>query len=83
MVGIYTKKFHLSASPSKPTNQAIIINTLQENSINLGYELTMSNKAIGKSNQFVINSGVSPVYLLNHGVFNNIKYNVNWCKFSK
>ena len=73
MIGTYTKKFHLSASPSKPMNQSIVINTLQENSIKFGYKLIMSNKAIGKSNQFTINSGVSPVYLLNHGVFNNIK----------
>lgn len=73
MVGVYTKKFHLSASQFKHVNPLMITSGLQENSINLGYKLSMSNKAIGKSNQFTINSDLSPVYLLNHGVFKNVK----------
>jgi hypothetical protein len=51
-----------------PTDQ--IINNLQQAAIN--YKLNLSSFD-NKSNKFTITSQLSPIFLLDHGILNNVK----------
>ncbi len=71
-VGTIERKYQLTPISSvKKQSRQITVSNLQNMSIQYGVKLQLPNN--NKDNKFIITSKLSPIYLVNHGVLNNVR----------
>ncbi|MFN7093896.1 MAG: hypothetical protein ACK4M7_00885, partial [Burkholderiales bacterium] len=75
-VGLITDSLHLPAATKSTLDSKIVLTRLQQAAVNYRFKLTFpknSNSTSRLSSKFTISSTLSPVFLLNKGILDQIK----------
>lgn len=83
--GTYSKKFKFKnyGQIKARVGRNVITDQLQQDAVKYNLDLSIPNDPNGKVTKFTINSQLSPLFLFNHGVLNDVKLNQINVTFNK